>query len=318
MIKFAIIGTSSISEKFIDALKSTKGCEAYALLSRDGEKGKRFAEKFGIERVYTKIEEMLQDEEIKAVYVASPNGKHFEQTKLSLEAGKHVICEKPIVPTVKEFEILKELAIKNKLAFIEAVRPTTNPNFQVIKDNLHKIGAVRQIILKYCQYSSRYDLLKQGEVTNVFDKNMYGGAMYDIGMYPLYFTLAMFGEPEEYIGSSYKLSSGVDGCGTILLKYSDKMGTISYSKITDEKTPSEILGEEGSIVIEKVSTVQGLSIKYRDGREEKIGVDVYKNDMRYEIEEFAKLIEEGRVESKLNSFATSRKCVEIMEVLANK
>lgn len=318
MIKFAIIGTSSISEKFIDALKSTKDCEAYALLSRDESKGKRFGERFGIEKIYTDIEVLLRDESIDAVYIASPNGKHFEQAKLALEFKKNVICEKPVVPTVKEFDILKELAIKNGVAFMEAMRPTTNPNFKIIRDNLHKIGDVREVMLKYCQYSSRYDLLKNGEVTNIFDKKMYGGALYDIGVYPLYFALAMFGEPEEYLGSSYKLSSGVDGCGTVLLKYPDKIGTISYSKITDEKTPSEIIGEKGSIVIEKVSLVKGISIKYRDGREEKIEVETYENDMRYEIEEFIRLIQNGEVESKLNSFATSRKCVEIMEALANR
>lgn len=318
MIKFAIIGTSSISEKFIDALKSTKDCEAYALLSRDESKGKRFGERFGIKKIYTDIEILLRDESIDAVYIASPNGKHFEQAKLALEAKKNVICEKPVVPTVKEFDILKELAIKNGVAFMEAMRPTTNPNFKIIRENLYKIGDVREIMLKYCQYSSRYDLLKNGEVTNIFDKKMYGGALYDIGVYPLYFALAMFGEPEEYLGSSYKLSSGVDGCGTILLKYADKIGTISYSKITDEKTPSEIIGEQGSIVIEKVSWVKGISIRYRDGREEKIEVKTYANDMRYEIEEFVRLIQNGEIESKLNSFATSRKCVEIMEALANR
>ena len=312
MIKFAIIGTSSISEKFVDALKKTQGCEAYTILSRDEEKGRKFAKQHGIEKVYTNIEDMLKDSEIGAVYIASPNGKHFEQAKLSLEAGKNVICEKPIVPTVREFDILKELAIKNNVVLMEAMRPTTNPNFKIIKDNLYKIGEVRQIMLKYCQYSSRYDLLKEGKISNVFDKKMYGGALYDIGVYPLHFALAMFGEPEEYVGSSYLLSSGVDGCGTILLKYSDKIGVISYSKITDERTPSEILGEKGSVVIDQVSNVKGITIKYRDGREEQIGVELYDNDMRYEIEEFLKVIKSGKIESELNSFNVSRKSVEMM------
>ncbi|WP_294704854.1 Gfo/Idh/MocA family oxidoreductase [uncultured Fusobacterium sp.] len=318
MVNFAIIGSSSISEKFIDALKSTKECNIYALLSREINRGKEFAKKFNIEKVYTNIEELLNDSKIDAVYIASPNGKHFEQAKLSLEAKKNVICEKPIVPTVKEFDILKELALKNKVTLMEAMRPTTNPNFKIIKDNLYKIGDVRQILVKYCQYSSRYDLLKNGEVTNIFNKELAGGSLYDIGVYPLYFTLAMFGEPKEYFGYNFLLSSGVDGCGSILLKYEDKIANISYSKITHEQSQSEILGENGSIIIDKVSHVKGITIKYRDGREEKLGIKLYENDMRYEIEEFIKLIKIGEVESKLNSFTTSRKCVEIMENIANK
>lgn len=318
MIRFAIIGSSSISEKFIDGLKSTQGCEIYALLSRDESKGKKFVERFGIEKVYTDIKEMLKDKKIEAVYIASPNGKHFEQAKLALESGKNVICEKPIVPTVKEFDILKEIAIKNRVTLMEAMRPTVNPNFKIIKENLYKIGAVREVMVKYCQYSSRYDLLKKGEITNIFNKELSGGSLYDIGVYPLYFTLAMFGEPKEYFGYNYLLSSGVDGCGTILLKYEDKIATVSYSKITHEQSESEILGEEGSIVINKVSHVNGISIKYRDGRVEKIGTELYENDMRYEVEEFIELVKNGRVESNINNFATSRKCVEIMEKIANR
>ncbi len=318
MIKFAIIGSSSISEKFIDAIKSTEGCKAYALLSRDEKKGKNFADRFEIEKVYTDIHKMLEDENIDAVYIASPNGKHFEQAKLALEAKKNVICEKPIVPTVEEFDILKVIAKKNGVALMEAMRPTTNPNFKIIKENLHKIGEVRQVLVKYCQYSSRYDLLKNGEVTNIFNKELSGGSLYDIGVYPLYFTLAMFGEPKEYFGYNYILSSGVDGCGSILLKYDNMVANISYSKITHEQVESEILGEEGSIVIDKVSHVKGITIKYRDGREEKIGIDLYENDMRYEVEEFRDLIKNRKVESNLNTFATSRKCVEIMENLANR
>lgn len=318
MIKFAVIGSSSISEKFIDAAKSTKDCEVYALLSRDKIKGENFAKKFEINKIYQDINEMLNDKEIDAIYIASPNGKHFEQAKLSLEAKKHVICEKPVVPTVKEFDILERLAKENKVAFMEAMRPTTNPNFKLIKDNLYKIGDVRQVLVKYCQYSSRYDLLKEGEITNIFSKELSGGSLYDIGVYPLYFTLALFGEPEEYFGYNYLLSSGVDGCGTILLKYSDKIANVSYSKITQEESQSEILGEKGSIVIDKVSHVKGICIKYRDGKEEKLGQDLYTNDMRYEVEEFRDLIINNRIESKLNTFKISRKSVEIMEKLANK
>ena len=318
MVNFAIIGTSSISEKFIGALKNSGKCNLYALLSRSESKGKEFAKKHGVEKVYTDINEMLKDEKIVAVYIASPNGKHFEQVKLALEAKKNVICEKPIVPTVEEFDILVECAKKNGVALMEAMRPTLNPNFKIIKDSLGKIGDIRQFMLKYCQYSSRYDLLKAGEVTNIFNKEMKGGSLYDIGVYPLYFAIAMFGEPEEYFGYNYILESGVDGCGSILLKYGDKIGNISYSKITDERSQSEILGEKGSIVIDKVSQVKGLKIKYRDGKEENIELQVAENDMIYEIDEFVNLIKKGEIESKVNSFDISKKVVEIMEKLANR
>ncbi len=125
-------------------------------------------------------------------------------------------------------------------------------------------------------------------------------------------------ELQVAFGYNYILESGVDGCGSILLKYGDKIGNISYSKITDERSQSEILGEKGSIVIDKVSQVKGLKIKYRDGKEENIELQVAENDMVYEIDEFVNLIKNGEIESKVNSFDISRKVVEIMEKLANR
>ena len=318
MVKFGIIGTSCISDKFVEALKSIKSCEVSAVYSRSVEKGDRFATKHDIKTIYLSLEEMAESSNIDAVYIASPNGLHPSQAIKLLKNKKHVICEKAIASTVKELDEMIQVARENNMVLMEAMRPTLNPNFKIIKDNLKKIGPIRGILASYCQYSSRYDNLKNGELTNIFDPKLSGGALYDIGVYPLYFTIAMFGIPEDYIGSNYLVSSGADGYGNIILKYSDKIASISYSKITDSKIPSEIQGEKGSIIIEKISTVKGIKIVYRDGKEEKREIDIDKNDMVYEATEFINLIKKGKLESEINSHENSRKVVEIMEKLGNK
>ncbi|WP_176892298.1 Gfo/Idh/MocA family oxidoreductase [Fusobacterium varium] len=318
MVRFGIIGTSSISDKFVEALKTIKKCEVTALYSRSVEKGDYFATKHDIKTIYLSLEEMAESQKVDAVYIASPNGLHPSQAIKMMKSGKHVICEKAIAPTVKELDEMIKTAKENNVVLMEAMRPTLNPNFNIIKESLEKIGPVRGISASYCQYSSRYDNLKKGELTNIFDPKFSGGALYDIGVYPLYFTIGMFGIPEEYMGKNYLVSSGADGYGSIILKYSDKIASITYSKITDSKTPSEIQGEKGSIIIGKLSTVNDIKIVYRDGREEKIEIDIHKNDMVYEAMEFINLIKKGKLESDVNSHKNSRKVVEIMENLANK
>lgn len=318
MVRFGIIGTSSISDKFVEALKTIKKCEVTAVYSRSVEKGDYFATKHDIKTIYLSLEEMAESQKVDAVYIASPNGLHPSQAIKMMENGKHVICEKAIAPTVKELDEMIRIAKENNVVLMEAMRPTLNPNFNIIKESLEKIGPVRGITASYCQYSSRYDNLKKGELTNIFDPKFSGGALYDIGVYPLYFTIGMFGVPDEYIGGNYLVSSGADGYGNIILKYNDKIASITYSKITDSKLPSEIQGEKGSIIIEKLSTVKGIKILYRDGREEKIEMEIHKNDMVYEAMEFINLIKKGKLESDINSHKNSRKVVEIMEKLANK
>lgn len=318
MVRFGIIGTSSISDKFVEALKTIKKCEVTAVYSRSVEKGDYFATKHDIKTIYLSLEEMAESQKVDAVYIASPNGLHPSQAIKMMENGKHVICEKAIAPTVKELDEMIRIAKENNVVLMEAMRPTLNPNFNIIKESLEKIGPVRGITASYCQYSSRYDNLKKGELTNIFDPKFSGGALYDIGVYPLYFTIGMFGVPDEYIGGNYLVSSGADGYGNIILKYNDKIASITYSKITDSKLPSEIQGEKGSIIIEKLSTVKGIKILYRDGREEKIEIEIHKNDMVYEAIEFINLIKKGKLESDINSHKNSRKVVEIMEKLANK
>ena len=280
MVRFGIIGTSCISDKFVEALKTIKKCEVTAVYSRSVEKGDYFATKHDIKTIYLSLEEMAESQKVDAVYIASPNGLHPSQAIKMMENGKHVICEKAIAPTVKELDEMIKTAKENNVVLMEAMRPTLNPN--------------------------------------IFDPKFSGGALYDIGVYPLYFTIGMFGIPEEYMGGNYLVSSGADGYGNIILKYSDKIASITYSKITDSKTPSEIQGEKGSIIIGKLSTVKDVKIVYRDGREEKIEIDIHKNDMVYEAMEFINLIKGKKLESDVNSHKNSRKVVEIMENLANK
>jgi scyllo-inositol 2-dehydrogenase (NADP+) len=187
------------------------------------------------------------------------------------------------------------------------------PNFQAVKENLHKIGRVRRFVSIKCQYSSRYDAYKQGALPNTFNPEFSNGSLMDIGIYCIYPVVHLFGRPERIQANAVMLNSGVDGEGSVCLQYDDMEAIIVHSKITDSLLGSEIQGEEGSILIDKISTPESVKIVYRNGATETITREQNNNLMYYEIREFIDLIRKNRVESEINSHQRSLEVLAIMD-----
>lgn len=313
MIRFGVVGTNWITDRFLEAALLHEDFELAAVYSRTGEKAKAFAEKYGVNATFTDLSEMAKSDVFDAVYIASPNSFHAEQSMVFMNAGKHVLCEKPMVSNVREVEKMIDAAKRNNVLLMEAMMTTFQPNFLAIKDNLHKIGKVRRYVANYCQYSSRYDAYKKGTVLNAFNPAFSNGSLMDLGVYGIYPLVVLFGKPQEVKAVGTLLESGVDGEGTVLMKYDEMDAVVMYSKITNSELPSEIQGEDGSIVIDKLSTPEQVEIRYRDGNTETISQVPDKPFMYYELEAFIRLIQEGKAESDINSFTNSRVTAEIME-----
>jgi scyllo-inositol 2-dehydrogenase (NADP+) len=313
MIKFATIGTNWITEEFIKAAKEVQGFSLKAVYSRTEEKAKEFAAKVGAERTFTSLEEMAKSDEIDAVYIASPNSFHAEQAILLMNHGKHVLCEKPLASNTAEVQAMIEAAKQNDVVLMEAMKTTLLPNFQAIRKHIHKIGKVRRYFASYCQYSSRYDAYKQGIVLNAFNPAFSNGALMDIGIYCIYPMVVLFGKPLSVKANSIMLESGVDGEGSIILDYGDMDAVAMYSKITNSYIPSEIQGEEGSIILDTIHTPQKVEIRYRDGRIEDITEAQTHHPMYYEAKEFIELIQNEKRQSEINSHHHSLTTMEIIE-----
>ncbi|TLS37110.1 Gfo/Idh/MocA family protein [Pseudalkalibacillus caeni] len=313
MIRFGIIGTNWITERLLEAAEHVEDFQLNAVYSRTEEKASEFAEKYSVVHTYTSLTEMAESDAIDAVYIASPNSFHAEQGILFLNNNKHVLCEKPIASNQSELEKMIAAAKANDVLLMEAMKSTILPAFKSIQENLHKIGKIRRFAVSYNQYSSRYDAYKSGTIKNAFKPEFSNGALMDLGIYCLYPLAVLFGEPEQIKASGVKLKSGVDGEGTVLLTYNDMEAVAMYSKITDSALPSEIQGENGSIVITKISELEEIKIHYRDGSVEDISIPNKKPSMAYELEEFITLITNGKTESKINSFEHSLLTLKMMD-----
>lgn len=135
----------------------------------------------------------------------------------------------------------------------------------------------------------------------------------DLGVYCLYPLITLFGEPKEVKATGIMLDSGVDGEGSVILKYDDKDAIVMYSKITNSYLPSEIQGEKGSIMIDKIHTAEKVEIHNTDGTVEQLTVDQSHPAMYYEVKEFIELINRGKTESDTNSYKNSYTTIQVLD-----
>lgn len=297
MLRFGIIGTSWITERFIHAAQESSYLKLGAVFSRSKEKAQNFAGKYEVQDVYTDLEAMAKSDVIDCVYIASPNSFHFEQAILFIKNKKHVICEKPIFTNTGELDYAYRLAEENKVYLFEAIRNIHLPNYLQLKENLDKVGKVSSVFFHRIRYSSKYDEYLKGEEPNVFSAKYAGGALVDLGVYPVSLTVALFGKPTSISYSAVKLRTGVDGGGTLVLKYTDFICTIICSKMSNSYNQSEIHGDKGTILINDVGQLNKINLIYnKDKQPIEIGKTQLENDMTYEIENFIQIIETNNLE----------------------
>ncbi|HDT6544967.1 TPA: Gfo/Idh/MocA family oxidoreductase [Kluyvera ascorbata] len=296
MIRFAVIGTNWITRQFVDAAHETGKYKLTAIYSRSLEQAQSFANDYPVEHLFTSLEEMAQSDVIDAVYIASPNSLHAPQTELFLRHKKHVICEKPLASNIDEAERVIAAARENQVVLFEAFKTASLPNFQQLQQALPKLGQIRKAFINYCQYSSRYQRYLDGENPNTFNPAFSNGSIMDIGFYCLASAIALWGEPQQIQASASLLESGVDAHGVVMLDYGDFSVTLQHSKVSDSTLPSEIQGEAGALVIEKISECQKVSFVPRGSKAQDLSQPQHINTMLYEAEEFARLVENNEVD----------------------
>ena len=313
IIRFGVIGTSEITQVFLKGAKLVEKFKLAAVYSRKEETAREFADKYGVKTIFTSLEEMAKSDEIDAVSIASPNSFHAKQAIIFMKNKKHVLCEKAFASNIKEVEEMIKVAKENNVVLMEAMRTTLTPNFKIVMENIYKLGKIRRYFSSFCKYSSRYDKYREGVVLNAFKRELSNGALMDIGVYTIYPMITLFGEPKEIKATSYMLESGVDGEGSVIFKYDEIEGTVIYSKISNSYLPTEIQGEEGTMIIDKINEVNSVKIVYKDGNIEELSTKQEEDSMCYEIDEFVNLIINNKKESNINSLENSKIVMKIMD-----
>ncbi len=286
-MRIGIIGTFWLSETFAEATKRIDGIEVGAVCSRQMEKAEAFATVHAPgATAYDDPAKLASDPTVDAVYIATPNGTHYGLSKQMLEAGKHVLCEKPICVHIEEYEELLALAASKGLVYLEAMMNAHLPRLDALKSAVASAGAVISARLDFSQRSSKIDRVRQGEVFSTFSRAACGGALMDLGVYSVYIALQLFGYPEWVQAYSTPICD-VDGSDTVILGYDGFRAVLTLSKLAESRIRSEILCEKGTVTLGLLSRLQELDYYPVGGEKECIfATSDFAESMTHEIGDF--------------------------------
>lgn len=245
-MRVGITGAGMTVPWFLEAAELIPEMEIGALFARKEEKRKELCEKYHIPAAYDSYEKLLADESLDVLYLPLPNSLHYSFAKQALEAGKHLIMEKPFTVTYAEAKELAELAERKGLVLFEAVTNQYNPNYEKVRELLPGLGDMKIVQLNYSQYSSRYDAFKQGIVAPVFDPEKAGGALLDLNVYNIHFVTGLFGEPQS-VHYYPNMERGVDTSGILILEYPSFKCSCIAAKDCGAPLSINIQGDKGCI-----------------------------------------------------------------------
>ena len=288
MLKLGIIGTGAISHHFIDAAHTNGEYQLVAVYSRKIETAERFASQYSNVTLFDQLNVFFRHP-FDVVYIASPNSLHYCQAKAALSAGKHVILEKPAVTQPHEWQELIKVAQENQRFIFEAARNYHEEAFDTIKDFL----ADKQVLgadFNYAKYSSKMPNLLAGETPNVFSDRFAGGALMDLGIYPLYAAIRLFGKPNRATYQAQQLDNNIDLNGDGILSYPDYQVHIKTGKNITSNLPCEVYTTDGTLSLNTIEHIQSAIFIDHKGNELQLLIQQAPHTMTEEVAAFAYMI----------------------------
>ena len=283
-LRWGLIGAGNIAVKFARGLNSTEEATALAIGSRRLDKAQQFAEAQKIERAYGSYDEVLADSEVDAVYLALPNHLHAEWSIKSAQAGKHILCEKPVTMNAAELEQVLEVVKAQDVFFMEAFMYRCHPQWQKVREIL-AAGSIGEVRVLHSAFA--FDMGENFENTRMSNP-MGGGGLLDVGSYCVSFARLIAGEEPEEVRAVGHLGdrSRVDEWMTGLLKFPSGLAAYFTSGIRCDVPPAaDIYGSEGSLRITapwQPAEENAFVILNAGGKTEefqiKSGLDLYANE----------------------------------------
>jgi len=317
-VRWATIGSNFIVDAFIEGGKKHNGFVHAAVYSRTPSRAKEYADKHGCSGTFSNFDAMIGSNEVDAVYIASPTSQHAWMAIACLNAGKHVLCEKPVTTNSVELEAVLAAAKASGCAFMEAMRSLKSPAWNEIAAKAKELGPIRHASLSYCQLSSRWPawLSKKEPRPNAFLPEFSGGALMDLGCYTVYAAVALLGAPDKVNYSAVMLETGVDGAGTLLLEYPDAIATLVVSKMSHGFNHSEFQTENGCIRVDHIGELNEVHWRQKGGPVHEISVDHAGPglaNIMWEIGTFMTMIRDGRQQDDVITWDVTRKVMTVLD-----
>lgn len=308
--KWAILGPGKIAHKFAKGLAEVPGAELYAVASRSLTKAQEFAKEFDIAKSYGSYEDLANDTEVDIVYIATPHVFHYEHTLLCLKHKKAVLCEKPFAINKEQVVEMIQTAKKENVFLMEALWTYFLPHYHYVLELVksEKFGKVTGL---EADFGFEAPYLPENRL---FNKNLGGGSLLDIGIYPVFAALTLLGKPDTISAKAEFGETGVDQSCHIAFKYQNGVRAQLLSTI-DKTTPTTatINFEKATLTINRRFHEPTSVTILQNNQEKTVSFDVKTNGYNFEAEHVQQMLAEGRTESTVMNFEKSLELIGLLD-----
>jgi len=313
---WGIIGPGRIAHKFTTGLQSLSRARLYSVASRSKDRAESFCNEYGFEKYFNSYEDMVNDPNLDIVYIATTNNVHYDHTLLCLKAGKAVLCEKPLALNSGQVYEMIDCSREKKVFLMEALCTRFMPNMLMLKKQI-ELGVIGKPIMLQCDFGfiKPFDPLDR-----VYDQACGGGSVPDIGIYPVFTSLFLFGKPIKIKVVSVAAPSGTDWTTSVLLSHKDgEISMLSSSFQTQLNNEARVYGTKGQLKIPRQFS-RGNNLKFvnPDGLETDIPVNMISNGYNYEAAEVMSCLDNGLIESPSMSHSFSVQLIEVLDEISSK
>lgn len=311
-IRWGIIGPGKVAHKFATDIRKVPNAGLFAVASRNMDKARSFASQYHIATYYDSYQRLAGDPDVDAVYIASPHIFHREHSILCLKRKKAVLCEKPFAMNSKQVKEMIESAKANDTLLMEAMWTIFLPHFQMVMKEIKEgaIGNVTGIEADF-GFSVRYD-----PESRLFKKELGGGSLLDIGIYPVFLALSVLGMPDKIEANATFFDNGADSSCNMVFNYGTHAKALLHCTLLKQTPTAAIIrGDSGKIIIHPKFHQPAAYTIEKDGKTRRFDIAVSTLGFNYEIEHFSNLLLNGKTESNIMTFSTSEQLIHLLDAV---
>lgn len=310
ILKFAILAPGHIAHSIARAVSGMEKIERYAVASRDYGRAAEFARQWGFEKAYGSYEEMVQDPEVELVYVASPHSHHYEHARLCLEHGKHVLVEKAFTVNAGQARELIALSEEKGLLLAEAIWTRYMPSRKMIDEILADgvLGNVTSLTANLGYILPHVERMQSPALA--------GGALLDLGVYPINFALMAFhGKIKDVNATAIMSPQGVDWMNSITLSFEDgKMAVLHSDMLAQTDRQGVISGDKGYLEVQNINNCEEIRVFDLDRKmTARYQVPEQINGYEYEVLSCIRAIEAGKTECEEMPHSETLRVMELLD-----
>lgn len=315
MINFGIIGAGNIAHAMAYTIAQMEDVNMYAIASRSMEKAISYKKQYGMKKAYDSYEKLAQDPNVDVIYIATPHSLHYEQVKMCLNYGKHVLCEKAFTANERQAKELVEISEKTGLFLGEAMWTRFMPLTKKLTELIEKkvIGEIT-----FMTANLNFSMMHKERLIN---PELAGGALLDVGIYPLTIASVVMGDNIEHVSATGVLTDqGVDKTGQYTILYKNgKIADLNAGMCSFSDGNAVIYGSAGHIVVEGVNCLRSIKVFDSEGNLiEEIKKEEQISGYEYEVKACAEAIRNGKIECPEMPHSRTLQMMKIMDTIREK